>query len=80
LIYHLTWAGRELDALHEADEAVRRLPTDVNVLRARATVLLWLRRPDDRERPLRDVVGIAPRSIQDEWGFAVVDLLRGQDR
>jgi len=31
---------RELDALHEADEAVRRLPTDVNVLRARATVLL----------------------------------------
>jgi hypothetical protein len=27
LISHLTWAGRELDALREADEAVRRRPT-----------------------------------------------------
>jgi len=80
LIYHLTWAGRELDALREADEAVRRLPTDVKVLRARATVLLWLRRPDDLERQLRDVVRIAPRSSQDEWEFAVADLLRGQDQ
>jgi hypothetical protein len=52
----------------------------VNVLRARATVLLWLGRPDDLERQLPDVVRIAPRTIQDEWEFAVVDLLRGQDR
>ena len=52
----------------------------MNVLRARATVLLWLGSPDDLERQLRDVVRIAPRSIQDEWEFAVVDLLRGQDQ
>jgi hypothetical protein len=52
----------------------------VNVLRARATVLLWLGRPDDLERQLPDVVRIAPRTIQDEWEFAVVDLLRGQDQ
>jgi TolB-like protein len=80
LIYHLAWAGRERDALSEADQAVRLIPADVNVLRARATALLWLGRADDLERQLRDVTRIGPRSIQDEWEFAVVDLLRGQHR
>jgi TolB-like protein len=80
LIYHLSWAGRELDALSEADQAVRLLAGDVNVMRARATALVWLGRPDDLEPQLREVVRIAPRSVQDEWEFAVVELLRGHNQ
>ena len=79
LIYHLAWAGRQADALREADQAVRLMPGDVNIMRARATALLWLGQADDLERQLRDVEKITPRSIQDEWEFAVVDLLRGKN-
>jgi TolB-like protein len=78
LIYHLTWVARAADALRAADEAVRLLPDHVDLLRARATALLWLGRADEAEAQLRHLAVESAASTQDEWQLAAIDLLRGR--
>jgi predicted Zn-dependent protease len=64
--------------LRAADDAVRLLPDHVDLLRARATALLWLGRADEAEAQLRHLAVESAASAQDEWQLAAIDLLRGR--
>jgi serine/threonine protein kinase/tetratricopeptide (TPR) repeat protein len=77
LIQHLSWAGREHDALRVVDDALRLLPEHVDLQRARAMALLWLTRVDEAERQLSLLTGRIGATIQDEWQFGAIALLRG---
>ena len=77
LINHFAWAGRERDALRAADEALEVLPGNVGLQRARSVALVWLGRADEAERQLLTLAGASTASVQDEFLFAAVDLLRG---
>jgi TolB-like protein len=78
LIQHLSWAGREADALSAVDEGLRLLPNHVDLQRSRAMALLWLKRPDEAEQQLLTLASRSATSIQDEWQFGGIALLRGE--
>ena len=77
LVYHLTWDGRPAEALVAADAALAMLPDHIDILRAEAIALLRLERVDEAERILLRLSTESAASAQDEWGFAAIDLLRG---
>ncbi len=77
LIQHLSWAGREHDALAVVDEALRLLPEHVDLHRGRAMALLWLTRVDEAERQLSELISRNATTIQDEWQLGAIALLRG---
>ena len=77
LVLHFAWAGREGDALRTADEALKVLPGDVSLQRARSVALIWLGQADDAERQVLTLARASAGSVQDEFVLATVDLLRG---
>ena len=77
LINHLHWMNRAQSALDHANAALAIRPKDVAILRARTNALLFLQRPDEVERQMREVATLAPTSIQDEWLLTGAELLRG---
>ena len=77
LIGQFAWAGRERDALRTADEALKVLPGDVNLQRARTVALIWLGQADETERQLRALMSGSAASVQDEFLLAAVALMRG---
>jgi DNA-binding winged helix-turn-helix (wHTH) protein/TolB-like protein/Tfp pilus assembly protein PilF len=79
LSYHFSWTGREDDALRIADQGLAVLPTNPILTRARALTLIRLRRPDESERHIRQLVAAgAPMSGQDHLVLGSVALARGQ--
>jgi TolB-like protein len=80
LIGYLSWAGREDEALREADEALRLLPGNVSLVQVRAIPLVWLGRGDELQQQLRTIVNIVNTSgsnILYGWELAAVALLHG---
>jgi DNA-binding winged helix-turn-helix (wHTH) protein/TolB-like protein len=78
LSYHLSWSGREDDALRIADQGVAMLPGNATIIRARALTLVRLGRADDAEHAIRQVLaGGSPMSGQDHLVLGAVALARG---
>jgi tetratricopeptide (TPR) repeat protein len=80
LISNLFWSGREDEALRTAEEALRLLPGNVNLLNARAGALIWLRKANELEKQVRQLETMAAPSVLEEWELAVVDLVRGKNQ
>jgi Flp pilus assembly protein TadD len=78
LAYLQAWNEQELEALATADGALAALPNDLSLMRARATALVWLSRPEEADRQLARIAGLTPTTVQDEWELAAVELLRGR--
>jgi serine/threonine protein kinase/tetratricopeptide (TPR) repeat protein len=77
LIYHLSWRGRDSDALAMANRASESEAGNVGLMRARATALLFLQRVEEAEEQLRHIVSLGVKGIQDEWELAGVELMKG---
>ena len=77
LTNHLAWAGREVESLRAVDDALKVLPGNVDLLRARSVALIWLGRADDAARQLETLTPASGATVQDEFVRGVVDLLRG---
>ena len=76
--YHLSWTGREDDALRIADQGLAVSHANPVVTRARALSLIRLRRPDESERDVRQLLATgAPMSGQDHLVLGSVALARG---
>lgn len=69
--------NRAEPALDHSNAALALRPKDVAIMRARSVALLFLQRPEEVERQLREVTTLAPINIQDEWVLAGVELMRG---
>jgi len=78
LVTTLFWSGHEDEALRAAEEALRLLPDNVTVLRARGGALAWLRRADDVEQEVRQLGTMVAPSVLEDWELAVVSLVRGK--
>ena len=75
---HFSWTGREDDALRIADQGLAVSHANPVVTRARALSLIRLRRPDESERDIRQLVATgAPMSGQDHLVLGSVALARG---
>lgn len=77
LVYHLSWLGRDGEALEVADRASQTSVGNVGIMRARATALLFLGRAEEAEAQLHQIVSLGAKSIQDEWELAGVELMKG---
>ena len=77
LINHLHWMNQSQSALDHANAALALRPSDVNILRARAGALLYLKRPDEASRQVQDLARLMGTSIQDDWVLAAAELMRG---
>jgi DNA-binding winged helix-turn-helix (wHTH) protein/TolB-like protein/Tfp pilus assembly protein PilF len=78
LIYHLHFSGQVEEAMRAADEAVRELPANSGVRRARSTALVWANRLDEAEQEIATLSGGAPTTnIQDQWVLGAIALFRG---
>jgi DNA-binding winged helix-turn-helix (wHTH) protein/TolB-like protein/Flp pilus assembly protein TadD len=78
LSYHFSWSGREDAALRIADQGLAVLPTNPILTRARALTLIRLRRPDESERDIRQILAAgASMSGQDHLVLGSVALARG---
>lgn len=77
LIHHLVWMNRPQPALDHANAALALRPDDVAIMRARSVALLFLQRPDEVERQLRDVATLMPKSIMDDWVLAGAEMMGG---
>jgi tetratricopeptide (TPR) repeat protein len=78
LAAELEWSGRTEEGLRELETALRLLPNNVALLRARATGLMWLGRADETEQQLRALAAQTPPNVLDDWLLTAVLLLRGQ--
>lgn len=78
LSYHYSWLLREADALRAADEGLRVLPDNALLRRARALALIRLRRLDEAEGAVRELVRSgASMSAQDHLMLGMIALGRG---
>jgi tetratricopeptide (TPR) repeat protein len=73
----LQWSGRETDALRHVDEALRDMPANLTLIRARAAALTWLGRTEELTEQLRNNSAIASPGIVEEWMVGAASLLRG---
>ena len=78
LSYHLSWSGREDEALRIADQGLAILPSNATISRARALTLVRVGRLDDAEHAIRQVLAAgSPMSGQDHLILGSVALARG---
>lgn len=77
LIHHLFWMNQSQEALARSDQALSFLPNDLAILRARAVSLLYLKRHEEAAKQVHNLATLAPRSVQDDWVLAGVELMRG---
>jgi DNA-binding winged helix-turn-helix (wHTH) protein/TolB-like protein/Tfp pilus assembly protein PilF len=77
LIYHLHFTDREDEAVRVGDEALKVLPDNMGVRRARATALMFANRIDESEAVIL-AVPEASRGLQDRWMLASIALFRGE--
>jgi DNA-binding winged helix-turn-helix (wHTH) protein/tetratricopeptide (TPR) repeat protein len=76
--YHFSWLGQEDEALKIAEEAVSVMSADANSKRAKSLALVRLRRHDEAERELQQMVdGGAALSGQDHLTLGAIALARG---
>ena len=75
---HFSWSGREGDALRIADQGLGILPNNPTITRARALALVRLRRPDDAEHAIRQLLAAgSPMSGRGHLVLGSVALARG---
>jgi DNA-binding winged helix-turn-helix (wHTH) protein/TolB-like protein len=76
--YHLSWSGREDDALRIAEQGLATLPANPTITRARALSLVRLGRARDAEQAIREMLAAgSPMSGQDHLILGSVALVRG---
>jgi TolB-like protein len=78
LAAELEWSGRTEEALRETETALRLLPNNVALRRARAVVLMWLGRADETEQQLRTLAAQTTPNVLDDYLLTAVLVLRGQ--
>ncbi len=75
----LRWGGQPQRALEAADEALRMLPTSLQVRRQRSETLIALNRIDEAERGMQELIrGRTPSAIE-TLVLGAIDLRRGRD-
>ena len=63
--------------LRAVDEALKVLPGNVDLVRARSVALIWLGRGDEAARQLETLPQASGATVQDEFVRGVIDLQRG---